>query len=313
MVTAILVGLLAAASLSIPQTANSNSRIQQVRAFAPPMLDFSGLAWIEGNTFLAVHDSKVPEEDQRPRLSIISIDGTPDGPIQRVIEPTWPNDVGRSSDLESIAKIPDSSLFLLVESGESRVDGRQRKRVFLAEVRNGEVNIKDGADLPGTVRNIEGSAIAKINGRLVFIFAERADHQSSTPVFYSEMNLEPLRFNPPRQTRFAPVGFTGRNKRPVSAIEVSKAGEVYIASAYDPDDDNGPFSSVVWRAGKILASRDGVAIISFLRRPVVLGRLDGYKVESLALREAPGKAAELFAGTDDENYGGTIRPLAISF
>ena len=41
-----------------------------------------------------------------------------------------------------------------------------------------------------------------------------------------------------------------------------------------------------------------------------LATLDGLKVESLAIRESKG-AVELFAGTDDENYGSALRPIAL--
>jgi hypothetical protein len=93
----------------------------------------------------------------------------------------------------------------------------------------------------------------------------------------------------------------------VSAIEIDKQGQLYIASAYDSDDDNGPFTSVIWRAASINVDRSGMFRVNLLSRPVELARLDGLKVESLAIREREQKAQELFAGTDDENYGGAIR------
>ncbi len=42
--------------------------------------------------------------------------------------------------------------------------------------------------------------------------------------------------------------------------------------------------------------------------PTVKAIVDGFKVESVAVREN-GNGVELFVGTDDEDYGGTLRPL----
>ena len=44
--------------------------------------------------------------------------------------------------------------------------------------------------------------------------------------------------------------------------------------------------------------------------PSLLGTVDGLKVESVALRELDGQT-QLFIGTDDENYGGTLRRLPL--
>lgn len=44
--------------------------------------------------------------------------------------------------------------------------------------------------------------------------------------------------------------------------------------------------------------------------PQRIATLDGFKVESLALRPH-GDGEQLFAGTDDENHGGTIRQIPL--
>jgi hypothetical protein len=43
--------------------------------------------------------------------------------------------------------------------------------------------------------------------------------------------------------------------------------------------------------------------------PTLIGELDGLKVESLAARQRPDGAVEIWAGVDDEYYGGTMRLL----
>ncbi len=283
---------------------NSDARTETETNHLP---DISGLAWIEQDTFLAVHDAKNPEENSRPRVSIISLPRTPEGIQWKSLEIDWPLPLKESSDLESIARIPGTSLFLLVESGESSYNGQRFGRIFLVELKDEKPIIRSFTQLPTITKNIEGSAVFRSGDRLAFVCAERGDHQVSTKLFWADLKLEPFELGKFQQTYFKPGKFTGKNKRPVSAIEIDKQGHVFVASAYDSDDDNGPFTSVIWRAGRILADRTGKFRINLLSSPVELARLDGLKVESLAIRQRERAAQELFAGTDDENYGGVIR------
>ena len=276
-----------------------------------PIPDFSGLAWVEGDTFLALHDAKYPEEKDRVRASLMLLPRSLDGITLKPLAIDWPTPQGPSSDLESIARIPGTNSFLLTESGEERDDRQQFRRVFLTELRNGQLVFLSFTELPATVKNIEGSTVWKTGNRLIFAFAERADGLSRTEFYWADLELQPLRVGAFRKTYFSPVGFTGANRRPVSAIEVDSLGRIYIASAYDTEDDNGPFTSVIWRAGRFQNDRKGGARPVFLSRPQRLATLDGVKVESLAVREMKKGVVELFAGTDDENYGGAVRPILI--
>jgi hypothetical protein len=279
--------------------------------FANAVPDISGLAWIEGDSFLAVHDAKNPLENNRPRVSMLWLPKSLDGITWEPLSVEWPSPLGSSSDLESITRIPGTDYFLLVESGEGRLDHSQFRRVFLIEIRNRQAVLLSFAELPGPVNNIEGSGVARLGSRLIFLCAERGDNRLSTEVYWTDLQLRPLRFGSFQKAYFKPLGFTGQNKRPVSAIEVDSLGRIYIASAYDPDDDNGPFSSVIWRAGRIQAGRNNRVRLAFQSKPLRLATLDGLKVESLAIREAKAGLVELFAGTDDENYGGAMRAIPI--
>lgn len=274
-----------------------------------PIPDFSGLAWVEGDTFLALHDAKYPDEKDRVRASLIRLPKSLDGITLKPLAIDWPSPQGPSSDLESIARIPGTNSFLLTESGEERDDHQRFRRVFLTELRNEQLVFLSFTELPATVKNIEGSAVWKTGSRLTFVYAERGDGLSRAEFYWADLELQPLRVGSFQKTYFTPAGFTGANKRPVSAIEVDSQGRIYIASAYDTEDDNGPFTSVIWRAGRFRNDRKGGARPVFLSRPQRLATLDGLKVESLAVREMKKGVIELFAGTDDENYGGTVRPI----
>lgn len=274
------------------------------------MPDISGLAWIEQDSFIAIHDAKNPEENSRPRVSLLRLPQSPEGVRWRPLNVSWPAPLLESSDLESIARIPSTSLFLLVESGESIYNERRFSRVFLVELKNERLEIRSLLQLPATIVNIEGSAVAKFGERLIFIWAERGDGQPRTKLFWADLELEPFKLGKAQQVYFKPGRFSGKNWRPVSAIEIDGRGRVYIASAYDPNDDNGPFTSIIWRAGRVRINRTGRVSVNLFNVPRQIARLDGLKVESIAVRERPQALYELFIGVDDENFGGAIRRIA---
>lgn len=301
-----LVGLLTTAPG--PSRAVFCTGADSVRA-AESMPDVSGLAWVERDTFLAVHDAKNPEENHLPRVSLLRLPRPPEGVRWKPLAVSWPAAEAMSSDLESVARIPGTTLFLLVESGESSHGGRRFSRIFLAELGGESLTIRSATAFPYPVKNIEGSAVARLGDRLVFTWAERGDGQTSTKLSWADLQLGPLRLGAPRQTYFRPGKVTGKNWRPVSAMDIDGQGRLYVASAYDPEDDDGPFASVIWQAGQVRVNRSGRVAVELFGAPRQLARLDGLKVEGLAIREGGQGAPELFAGVDDENYGGALRPI----
>jgi hypothetical protein len=296
------------AGLIVPELANPTPAAQEKRV-AATLPDVSGLAWIDGDHCLAVHDSKNPDEKERPRVSFVWLPKSPDGIFWQPVDIDWPSPLGLSNDLESIARIPLTQQFLLIESGEKSFAGQQCKRIFLTELHNQSLKIVSVSSLPA-VKNIEGATVARLGKRLFFIFAERADHRPYTEIQWAELQLAPMRLGSLQRARFTPAGFTGRSWRPVSAIESDSQGRLFVATAFDTDDDNGPFRSIIWRIGQIRIEKDGRSKVIVKPAPDRLAILDGLKVESLAIRETTEKL-ELFAGTDDENYGATIRPIPI--
>lgn len=54
---------------------------------------------------------------------------------------------------------------------------------------------------------------------------------------------------------------------------------------------------------------DAKPTVILSRKPLLEGRLDGFKVESIAVMSDPGNGLRLFIGADDENYGGVLRVL----
>jgi hypothetical protein len=269
---------------------------------ASSLPDISGLAWLDGDEFLAVHDAK--DFDERPRVSRIALPKSTAGPVHQPIDVLWPDPQGPSRDLESIARIPRTSSYLLAESGSAKVG---TPRIFLANDRDRRLEIIEVVDWPVPIQNVEGAAVGRVHDQLVFLFAERAEGRSTTPLRWAGLTLRPLAFGPFQEVAFTAPDPSGPYARPVSAIEIDESGQIYVASATDPGNDSGPFRSVIWGIGRIEPEGAEGAKIIVYQRPERLATLDGVKVEGLALRQQAGLAPEIFFGTDDENYGGILR------
>jgi hypothetical protein len=61
-----------------------------------------------------------------------------------------------------------------------------------------------------------------------------------------------------------------------------------------------------------LRESDGKPEVILFETPRLKGTLDGFKVESVAIRESDEYGLQIFVGTDDENYGATLRLLPFS-
>jgi hypothetical protein len=272
--------------------------------------DLSGLVWLEGNRFLAVHDAKVEDEIGNPRISLIELPANSKG--VRWLDRTPNFHELPSNDLESAARIPATQDVLLVESGDSLGDvGFQR--IFKARVIGNSVHIVATAQWPVPINNVEASAVVALGPLFVFLFAERAQNLPSTELWWALFDPATLRFG-----SFASVTFANPNpaafNRPLVAMDVDSAGQIYVAAAFDaeaaglPDPDNGPFASAVYRIGVVTESL-GIPTVQLFESPLLEGSMDGFKVESIAIREDAEHGFQIFVGLDDENYGATLRLL----
>jgi len=269
--------------------------------------DVSGMAWIRDDLFLVIQDAKNPET--LPRACLLEVPTGPAGIFWKPLDVQFPE--YNANDLEGIARIPGTDRFILAESTEELAEKPYSGRLFLGELRGESLEIIDLVRWPLKTENIEGTAIARVGERLLLLFAERAHGRNSTGIHMADLRLSPLRL----EQVILGGTFTcpypcGENARPVSAIAVDASHNIYVASAEDPDDDNGPFASAVYSIGK-LVQEGPVVTMRLDENPRLIARLDGMKVEGLTIRERSGKPRELFVGLDDENYGGTVRPIRL--
>jgi hypothetical protein len=125
---------------------------------------------------------------------------------------------------------------------------------------------------------------------------------------WADLSLNPIVFGEFQEVIYRAVDPLGPGARPIVALDVDSDGFIYIVSAYDPDSDEGPYRSVVWQVGRVIAGEGGEAEV-ILDENKRLASLDGLKVESVAIRETAEDGRQVFIGTDDEYYGGILRLL----
>ena len=274
---------------------------------ASTLPDLSGLAWVEDDLFIGVHDAKRnPEKYYWPRISLVRLPKSGiEGVTWQSLDLKFPGPEGPSSDLESASPIPGGKGFLFAESGQA---GEGARRIFFAVYRNGTLNIESQVAWPVPVENVEATEVCQVGRQLVFLYAERAEGLPTTKIRWATLSLNPLELGPFKEVTYEGVDPVGKGARPIVALAVDTDGLIYSASDYDPGNDDGPFRSVVWQIGRMTADEDGNPRVE-LGVGKRLATLDGLKVESIAVRESGEGTRQVYVGTDDEHYGGIIRLL----
>lgn len=161
------------------------------------------------------------------------------------------------------------------------------------------------------------TAVARAETGYLFIWAERNSGRQSTGINWTGLTLDPFAIGIDVSSAqlelqdLADARGDALYNRPVVGLEVDGTGRIYIVSAFDPEGsvphpDNGPFRSAVFKIGQVTGGT-----VELDPEPSLQGTVDGLKTESVAVRAHEGDI-ELFIGTDDENYGGTLRRLPLA-
>ena len=296
---ALVLCLIAVAAAPLPADAGS-------LGFRPVqrLLDLSGLAWIEDDLFLAVHDAKFPDERRRVRVSLLNIPESLSGIQWKPLHPRFPG--SQSNDLESASRIPGTRHVLLVESGD---DANTLDRIFLARVKHNRVRVRQFVEwrsFYADIFNVEATAVAEITNGYLFIWAEREDGKTSTDIRWTDLELDPFSIGSSAVVDSAPFALPPQYEdlynRPMVGMDVDDQGQIYGIAAFDSGSDNGPYRSAVFKIGVVSG---GAVVLD--AEPTLIATLDGFKTESVSVRN--NGQIEVFAGTDDENYGGTMRLL----
>jgi hypothetical protein len=295
-----IVVIVAIALFTYSSSANNISHLETNRNLP----DLSGLAWLKQDSFLAVHDSKSLDPHQ-PKVSLITLPQSSKGLEWRPLNINWQSVDGVAMDLESITQIPETNFFILAESSNYQ---KHRGRLFLMKFENSTLKPIAITNWPQNIINIEAIATTKLNNQFYFFYAERGAEQPSTNICWTTLSVEPFSIGDCHATSFSTADPTP-HIRQISDFAIAASGNIYIASAFDPNQDNGPFKSSVWKIGKVELDQTNLPQINLVQENHAIAEIDGFKVESLALRPSVNQEPEIFIGTDDENYGGTIRLL----
>lgn len=257
-----------------------------------PLPPLSGLACLADGSFLAVVDTKTDAPAGTPR--VIRIRLSENQPSWEPVPVDWPAPDGTSNDLESVAAVPGSDSFLVVESGYSK--GRHGR--ILEITLDGKV-LRTGR-LPANVTNIEGTVVARTLRGLVLLFGERGDGT----IRWADLDLSgaEIRLTEKGSVRFEVAEPQGESHRHLSTLEADAAGRLFTASTVDPGNQ-GPFQSVVWEIGQVGEQ------LSILGNPRRIVDVPDAKVEALAFCRGADNAERLFLGSDDEDFGGSLRPV----
>lgn len=285
--------------------------------------EFSGIAWLATNrryasgtgeepqqVFLICHDARDTDaERDLPRLAIVRTPVDTDGIIVRDLDVDFPS---VPNDLESIARLPGRNEALLAESGADGDD--PDPTIYLATWSAGlDVEIVGSVPWPRTPEplvNVEATAVATVQGRDYFVYAERAQGSDTTKITMTRLTVGSrgkIKFG----RQWTSVSFTAPeppDARPASGMDIDAKGNLYISSAYDPGD-LGPFDSAVYRAATVVPGGEIGARLRPVTPPQELGRSSGLKVEGVGLVAG---ALPIFISDDDEDYGGLLRQLRVT-
>jgi hypothetical protein len=255
----------------------------------------SGIAVIDNEHFLVVHDRKKKEE---PRLSTVS---WKKGQIPVSSPLPWCDMDNVPVDLEAVTAIPNFPKQYFVLESKGKVT-----RIQLEDNNTCKVTAK--FDLPNAVAesNMEGIGLYCTTDNCVLAWAERGDEKTAAKFSWSLFDVNGNEFKETVNSFEFNTPYPQVNQRSISDIAISPAGNVWVSSASDPSDigtfysaiyDLGAFveqnSQIVWQAAKEVQT-------------VAKYEYDNVKIEGLTFT-----SDALIMGSEDEILGGRIsaKPL----
>jgi len=305
---------------TVQSTITPTASPSHITWFTNGKVDISGMAAFGNDQFLVVHDSKNNKvEIHRPRLGVLEIDRAGKTTSYREVllnAQDWQGVGGMANDLEAVCRVPHSDdEFLLMESGYYK--GRFGRLLHVRLKRPGvewEVDVLGALPLPkpesaGLKFNFEGLlCLAGSDGTVQIVLGDRGKgRQRLSSLLWNAADLQRHRYvNSDRYETLAenieaPGWKTmSKNIRHIADLYVEDAGILWAASAYDPDVDEGPFESILYRAGSLHPGTPPKLDWN-PSTPLHIGR---YKIE--ALGPPLSSHCRISAGTDDELFGGRL-------
>lgn len=293
---------------------------------------YSGMVLIENDIYLVVKDTKNKDNTKREngcssRVMVVRIIENQDVSHEYIAVDDWKDSDGVPSDLEAVCSIPDRPCeFLLAESGfYNNKFGRmfhiqltkqnQDWRLIVLGVMRIYSRSLDNQSTTYKADEIEGiSCFRDSENRLILVYAERGgvigNSQKLSRILWGELDISSYVFTPSGDEPL--VSSSVLNGRDCSDLFIRPGNGSHIVWSVATVDagDNGPFRSVIYRAGTFVFNSEKKEL-RFMResKPIIYWQLDGLKVEALAAPTPAVPGSGFSIGTDDENYGGIWRPL----
>ncbi len=289
----------------------------------PSEAGYSGMAQIDGEHYLVVHDTKA--NINGPRLGIIQVKKEKSTKYIPLAISNWNDNEARLNDLESVCAIPGRPKeFLLAESGDRKGKyGRLFHIKLLHSGNNLKAKILGSAKLPIFKQkngnqvgdNYEGIACAPLSdGTVLVILGERGGSGS-----YPNGVLRWAKYIPDSSKLIrSKLGDKGiivkapgtwidpKHHRDIADLYLDSKGNLWAAGSEDGGDD-GPFRSIIYKVATVYPDAEIPVEIVKPKEPSWI--LDGLKVEALGAPAAKTPESFLSFGTEDEVYGGIWRAL----
>lgn len=262
---------------------------------------------------LVARDNKEPGQSRLAEVRLAP------GERPSVHELTWRGGEGSDEppkDLESLDALPGRpGEYATLSSGDG---GKFRPTVYGVAVSGGTATVRWSAPLPETehykddaTQNYEAFAVHRDpkTKKYVAVWATRGSNGTASRVRAAV--LDPSASDPDQAfghvtaaRPFSAPWPAEDEVRHVSDVKIRQDGTLVLSSAQDPNKNSGPFSSAVYEAGSVTLDHGRPELD--LGRPTEVRRFttaDNRKIEAVAL--LPG--ARALWGTDDEDFGGSVR------
>ncbi|MEW5757542.1 MAG: hypothetical protein AB1810_14700 [Pseudomonadota bacterium] len=275
---------------------------------------YSGLAQIDEQHYVVVHDTK--QADPGPRLGLLHVDKGHTPRYEPITVKAWPDQEGLPNDLEAVCMLPGAAHeALLAESMPAKAG--HRGRIFHVAMTGNTARVLRVYSLPkphdtSLLDNFEGMACApRAPGRtLVILGGWGGDPENPSGVVrWGELDTaQGVLSWADTSVRFRAPGVWPHpeERHDLSDLYLDGRGKLWAAAVSDGGDD-GPFNSVVYLLGRVEAAAEPPLRLEHTM--AATWSEDGFKIEGLAGPPgAPPNAFMSFA-TEDEHLGGVWRPM----
>lgn len=275
--------------------------------------EISGAEYFDSNSVVIVSDAKRASEKPRLYMAVFTKNKTRYIPVP---VSGWETSGTRPDDLEAICDVPgEPGYYYAAESGFFQGQGGRIFRLHVFKDDDGEYRAtSEGSFLPFPLAEPEYSTPS----RLQIEGMEALAHPKTGEILLlglrgSAKHPGTLLWGQLRDGKFIIAGhcsidlrtvIQGRSISDLHLVENHGNYDVLSVATADPGD-NGPFESAICLVG----SFDPVKLMFTPCEPKVIHHLDGLKIEAVGSTPEFIKNSHMFYGTDDEAFGGFIRPL----